>query len=538
MLAPMRLLTPILEEPSDYGDITKHTESTLYSRASNIPPHHNHHHQQQQLQQPQLARSILSVISEILNNSGNTSASAASNTSMSPKKSFDWTANSNASQLNLTSNRRSFAGSSLVHTIDEVKNRSMCNLFFASDCSDDTSSSSSNNAAAPQVPPRNNQPAKSVLINSPGDFNQVEPLSASQDQSYYFAREGSLKSVKSNTLVVHQNDQDDDGEIKPELPARRNSLLSTSEARSRKNFMELTAGNSSDILNTPKRPSKLPLASASHSQSISSNISSSVQGNSSDGHNVTNGQHQSNNGQNVISKNSHSYASNVSNSHHQHQNSSSHHANSASEPMTVTPKRPSSRPLQNSNNNATNQLTMSLSPSSKYETPTPPLFVRSSNVRLATRRRFSIIRKQFELDQDPMTASNGDLYQNVSDGDLLNNDLSNISSKSLSTPSFLDSRKFEKPLRADEKYNMQRLGWATSSTRQKRDPHDDDQENVPPIRGPKPLPKPAFLEDSLVARRISPHLGGATHRRLTGSLSPKSRIFGSNLRQQRVPKQF
>ena len=85
-----------------------------------------------------------------------------------------------------------------------------------------------------------------------------------------------------------------------------------------------------------------------------------------------------------------------------------------------------------------------LSPSSKYETPTPPLksnqFVRNSALN-RPRRKFSIIRERFEdtstgrvLVAPPKMACSleVDLYQNVSDSDLLHNDLSHISNSATS----------------------------------------------------------------------------------------------------------
>ena len=114
-------------------------------------------------------------------------------------------------------------------------------------------------------------------------------------------------------------------------------------------------------------------------------------------------------------------------------------------------------------------------------------FVRNSALN-RPRRKFSIIRERFEdtstgrvLVAPPKMACSLelDLYQNVSDSDLLHNDLSRISNTDegvivpsvVSTPSFIDSKDFVNGgLRPDEKYGFparlrSRTGWATSSTR-------------------------------------------------------------------------
>ncbi len=630
----MRLLTPILEESEH--EMTRHTDATDYDR---VGGQHKQKQQQQQQQQQQLNRSILTVISEILNASypmGGTPGAKGSNNGTFPS-----VANDSIGQFELSNDGNSTvlaaaaaagATSSLVHTIDELRNNSLCNLFFSSfadgsnssgsngDNKNSESNNNNNNTkgdekdhsgahAAPQVPPRNNRPGNSsssstkvtmqsaeevVSVSdapSPPPPHKPHPVSSTGQFSRDAALNASVKSIHSNTLVpspssvkklslvmpkprslhLHSRKEEEEvvEEIKPALPARRNStpLLSTS-AGSRKNIAELSAGNTADILNTPRRPpAKIPppltiVANPPPFQDIR--------------------------------------ACNIS---------LSHPSTPVSGAIPVVPSSSllPSAPLSRSHH----ELSMSLSPSSKYETPTPPLrpnqFVRSCNAIRMPRRKFSVLRQRFEepspAKRQPFSPASADLYQNISDGDLLNNDLSEISNKSASAP-FLDSRKFE--LRADEKYEkeeenggggglQQRRGWATSSTRQKvcgegeagrgvmavrgrrasmsaldrmaLEEEDEDRENrpphplpappAPPVPGPKPsaprsrlplpvrnfspgffrspAPSPPPLPPSSSSAAVpfvspsplswSPHLAGATHRRLTGSLSPRARIF-------------
>ncbi len=690
LLAPMRLLTPIIEEPEH--DASRQTEASsiyssrpvtgqqqLYSFREPLQKHMDLPQQQQQ--QQQLSRSILTVISEILNGSygphGTPDRSENNQTAVR-------VANDSSGQFDNSNNSFSFgpsrgtvvaggtvptaaaATSSLVHTIDELRNNSLCNLFFSPSFTDASGSSSgngdvnstSNNAPAPQVPPRNGRLGSSGSVVSAGSVamqsadevfvevaREIAPKSSvavSTDTAVVdkkpssinaaiipppFAREKasnvSVRSIGSNTLVPSPSSQrrlslspqrakseegkkrrpesveeEETEEEKPALPARRNStsLLST-RAGSRKNIVELSAGagGEADILNTPRRPAKAPAQ-----QRLSLVAPVPV---------------------------------------YPHQLPAT--AASLSQPTTPTnlrrdlpppllppsvpvplssappapddhglPLAPSSSPFVplslSRHSRSHHELSMSLSPSSKYETPTPPLrpnqFVRSCNAIRLPRRKFSVLRQRFEevpLQQQmhrqqqqhrhftPLSSSSSDIYQNVSSGDLLHNDLSEISNKSTAATSFLDSRRFDlQPVvRADDKYEetdlqrRRRSGWATSSTRfrevaldeevdkrrRKRasisamgnnGAEEEDIENrpPPPLPGPKPkkhsrLPlQSAFSPASALSPKQasaiasaasssssvttpppssswSPHLAGASHRRLTGSLSPRAKIF-------------
>ena len=119
-----------------------------------------------------------------------------------------------------------------------------------------------------------------------------------------------------------------------------------------------------------------------------------------------------------------------------------------------------------------------LSPSSKYDTPTPPLrpnqFVRNINPANRARRKFSVIRERFESpevkrkvdDKRPrqmITAkSNNDLYENISDEFLMiRNSVREKKERILkckSVPSiFMEHSQHENNLRPEDKYNANSL---------------------------------------------------------------------------------
>ncbi len=447
LLAPMRLLTPIIEEEPTSSDL----DTTTFTECSHGKSGHN--------------RSILTVISEILNASGSTGYARVGNMAGVARKE-DLKCSNVSSAAAISRVAELFAPdegvestSSLVHTIEEMKNNSLCNLFYSSftDLSLSSEASlrhrqqeqqSSSTAAVPQVPPRNGagDPPKHCAKSSP---EVSRPLSSP------------VKSIKSNTLLPSPS-----ASPKPALPSKTTSpptaLLSSTSAGTRKNIMVLAAGQSQDFLNTPRRPEKIAWQNASSSPNLGPLQQKTVLSSA------------------TLSKLSlcpPQVASTPEASMHKQQQ-----------------RQPSASSLRSGGSMFLRELSMSLSPSSKYETPTPPLrpnqFVRSYNSR-PPRKRTSI---------QSTAAANQDLYQNISD-DLLHADLSIISTRSMSTP-FLDSRCFE--LKADERYENLQRGWATSSTRyHKENPLrrslsrleglTADKENNRPSSPPPPVgPKPSM----------------------------------------------
>jgi hypothetical protein len=267
----------------------------------------------------------------------------------------------------------------LVHTIEEIRNTSLCNLFFSNSSNDLTERASS---AAPQVPPR---------------LQRID--------------EGcSVKSVTSHTLVMSDSSSEPRGR-------KRKSPLTT-VVGSRKNILEL-AGGSTDLFNSP--PSSLMTSPvAREAQPLEQQQSTPVEG---------------------------SLAAHIR--------------------------------LQQS-------LSLTLSPSSKYESPTPPRpFVRNSEFNRPM-RKISLRREA--------TKPVPDLYQNISD-----NLLSERPCERTST-TFLDSKGLVE-LRADDKYERRRdagraslrdkpsLGeWCRQAEPQRRSFSVSGKENClpPPQLGPKP----------------------------------------------------
>ncbi|TRY61950.1 hypothetical protein TCAL_08880 [Tigriopus californicus] len=425
LLAPMRILSPILEESEGGGDYS--------SRMSNPAPSEIY-------QSLDLNRSIMTVLSEVL----------STKSSYHPRLVEQQLLEEQHLQHPPAILDNETTSSTLVHTIEEIRNNSLCNLFFSSfndtptkvSPGDNNASSvkpnpQNNNGAAPQVPPRNNSSTHSIKATAPTaptvqTASTVPILSVEPQRSknYFvpiqqeppgpiYKAAGSLKSIHSNTLVPSPINKPQ--AIKP-------SPLTNTSAGSRKNILELAAGTAThSILNTPKK-------------------------------------------------------------------STGHLKFSAS---LHPPSRDSSA------------LSMSLSPSSKYETPTPPLrpnqFVRNISNNSRPRRKFSIIREQYE-------SPKADLYENVSD-DLLHNDLSQITQRSQSTPSFAAIEDNE--IKADEKYENLQRGWATSSTRQPatstrdwclRNNHnrrslsglDENKENYTPARRKYPSPGPSLSPNAKI----------------------------------------
>lgn len=446
LLAPMRLLTPIMEEPEH--EMTKHTNSTYAD----------------------FNRSVLTVISEIL---GNTNKSFMHSTALTSKTNLavpDTHEVTSAMQQQFPDGH--FADSiestsSLVHTIDEIRNNSLCNLYY-------TENGQQQNAV-PQVPPRNN---------------------SSQEALTDDLKKKSLAVIRSNNKNMSvPKDVPSEREV---AERRKKSPLYTSVG-SRKNLLEL-AGTTSNILNTPKKLEPLQLTVAVNNVNDDSQFD-----------------------------------------------------------------RSALRPFENSH---------SLSPSAKYETPTPPLkgnqFVRNTGA-YRPRRKFSMIRDKFESPETNRKASNNnnnnarrpmivaksnnDLYQNISDDFLMLRNASNVLRRSdnrgrsggnldvakcKSVPSFVDSKHFEL-LRPDEKYENlqqpQRGHWSTASYQKPPQRNVASRRSMSildevPVRAPLDNCKENNKENCLPPK--PPHLRPkvktvetlrGSPRQFRHSLSPQSRIF-------------
>jgi hypothetical protein len=448
ILAPMRLLSPIMEESETYHNATNRTNIDLN-------------------------RSIMTVISEILQNRTyaqvpNQPQQPQMNNQQHPDGQFQDSIESTSSTL--------------VHTIDEIRNNSLCNLYYYEKPAASTSaikSSSSNMKPAPQVPPRNEQGGQ-------------------HGQQGLVSKQRPIVTVSTSETIAEELPDDLDAVQE----RRKKSPLYTSVG-SRKNLLEL-AGTTNHILNTPKKAASPPKLSILDPAKL--------------------------------------------------------------EQLELPKKhfdRSTLKPFENSH---------SLSPSAKYDTPTPPLksnqFVRNTNI-YRPRRKFSMLRDRFEAaDNSPKQKrpmilakrSSNDLYENISDDFLMlrTNSIKNKANrmdKCKSVPTFVNSNEL---LRPDEQYEQQeqqpqRNQWSTASY-QRSETHlrgqrntnarrsmsilDEqvvyDKENRHPSSHHPPAPKPCLKDKapqpppplrpklrSVDVLRGSPNAyrsGGA-------SLSPQSKIF-------------
>ena len=228
ILAPMRLLTPVLEESE--SDLTRSkTYQSLGSCFSNASRAYS-----------DLDASIMSIISEVLNirsDSGN----PRTNPGPEPR---DRTLAPIAEDAVDTC--------SLLHTIEEIRNSSLCNLYYSSN--PDLSK-----PPVPRVPSRNTLGYESLIKENQESKASIRPGTLETLNHYRtgeFAeqetRKGSvepvprdlndsIKSVHSNTLVV----------TPPTVRAKKPTPLNN-KVGVRKNILNLV-GSTNDILNTPKR---------------------------------------------------------------------------------------------------------------------------------------------------------------------------------------------------------------------------------------------------------------------------------------------
>ena len=327
ILAPMRILSPIMEE------------SALTEK--------NHANE--------LNKSLMTVISDILSQNTNRTYQSIS-TQHQRQASVQSQYPDGYFQDSIESQ------SSLVHTIEEIRNNSLCNLYYTTSNNVDKSSSSSLNKAAPQVPPRNDQFKKTDL--------KIE--------------------------VIEEEPMEESPKFSEVQERRKKSALYTSIG-SRKNLLEL-AGTTKNILNTPQKVSEDKALSILDPAKLQNEFD-----------------------------------------------------------------RSSLRPFENSH---------SLSPSAKYDTPTPPLkinqFIRNTNA-YRPRRKFSILRDRFDELPEPKSPKNlpkkplmikakskNDLYENISDDflTLRSNSMrakAERMAKCQSVPSFINNQDLLKP---DEQYSM------------------------------------------------------------------------------------
>ena len=220
LLAPMRLLTPIGEETE--SDITG--RSKTYQALST-----------QSKEYSDVDQSIMSIISEVLN------ARASDSMPRSISQSVQKPLTSEAVDTN-----------SLLSTIEEIRNNSMCNLYYNGE-----KTTSQGNLVTevpqvpempqvPQVPPRHTSGYESLCAenNKSKASLRLDPIVQDSTLTNESTdHNDSIKSVNSNTLVVTPTTI--------RAAARRQSPLQTNRG-CRKNILNLV-GSTSDILNTPKR---------------------------------------------------------------------------------------------------------------------------------------------------------------------------------------------------------------------------------------------------------------------------------------------
>merc|ERR1719234_2297805 len=233
----MRLLTPIGEETE--SDITG--RSKTYQSLST-----------QSKEYSDVDQSIMSIISEVLNARGNDSMPRSISQSV---------------QQPLTSD--AVDTNSLLSTIEEIRNNSMCNLYY----NGGEKAATVQPSLVPRVPPRHtsgyeslcaeNNKSRTSLRLDPNDTpkvkNNVQDSTLTNDPTDH---NDSIKSVNSNTLVVTPTTV--------RAAVKRQSPLQTSRG-CRKNILNLV-GSTSDILNTPKRVKTEALSVPSGGDTLSDSL--------------------------------------------------------------------------------------------------------------------------------------------------------------------------------------------------------------------------------------------------------------------------
>lgn len=252
ILAPMRLLTPVIEE-SD----SEFTRSKIYQTLSNVSRSTFGNYSD-------VDNSIMSIISEVL-------SVRSTNQGKLPRSVSQLT---NQSDLRLSTIEEDIVDTnSLLSTIEEIRNNSMCNLYNSS--FNDPNSNQKGPNAAPQVPPRNTTGYESLCKENSKSKDKNErqemenSLQAAQNQRTHISpneattMNDSIKSVHSNTLVVTP---------KTVIANKKASPLQTTRG-CRKNILNLVP-STKDILNTPKRPKTETMSIPQDSSVLSDSMAS------------------------------------------------------------------------------------------------------------------------------------------------------------------------------------------------------------------------------------------------------------------------
>ena len=469
LLAPMRLLTPILEETESEitGGLTAQSREEDFNRSvmTVISEMLTNHSKNMMLYQ--------SILSEKQNQTANKSQmstgpqAALEIDSIGP---FDGIGPHPDGQFQDSVDS---ASSTLVHTIEEIRNQSLCNLYFYSSSKladedhnghGDGRFKTNNNGAAPQVPSKNHfKPIPHEIIENE---ENVDPIRSHEANYVVKGQEqererntndsfsnASIKSIKSNTLVLSPQKKPSNNENamnKGKSQKKKKSPLYSSVG-TRKNLFQLTDDNSmAAILNTPNRQNedtKLKLKPSQHQNDTIDDKSVRAT--------------------NYMDVQDANFLTNVRDT-----LSSDSESDSEGNPRQldggIEALQPSSVPEYHSNSFLCENRSI-LSPSSKYNTPTPPLranqFVRNIHPSNRTRKKFSVIRERFESPEmerkipsnkpRPMITarSNNDLYENISNDFLmLRNSVrekKERESKCKSVPSIVDHQ----GLKPDENYD-------------------------------------------------------------------------------------
>ena len=482
ILAPMRILSPIMEESEAQTDLNK---------------------------------SLMTVISEILlhKNPNQTYANQTQNQNQHPDGQF-------ADSIE--------SSSSLVHTIEEIRNNSLCNLYYTTEMKP-----VSKNKAAPQVPKRNEKP----------QTIPEEPV----NQTY---------------TSINENDNQ---QSQIEIQERRQKSPLYTSVGSRKNLLEL-AGTTNSILNTPQKVTKdaslsiLDPSKLQNSGTLKLNQNSTPQNLGPKPQQYRTNpqkfgpepkkpgpkpkkfgskpQHFGSKNQDVGPK-PQRFESETQNFGQESQKFGPINP----EPITSKPILKNPQPLKPYDTSNLKPFEChSLSPSAKYETPTPPLkanqFIRNTNA-YRPRRKFSMIRERFESPESSpkpqkrpqmivKSKSKTDLYENVSD------DFLTLRSNSIRAKAERMAKCQSVPglLQPDEQYGdnfPKRNQWSTASyqkpvirncnTRRSMSILDDKENFHPQFLPPKPCLKPP--------PPLRPKLKTVNNYRLSSgaSLSPQSKIF-------------
>ena len=251
ILAPMRLLTPIIEE-SD----SELARSKIYQELSTVS-------RNTVCNYSDVDNSIMSIISEVLSVRGPPA---------SQSKIY-----ANQSELRHLSRTENVVDTnSLLSTIEEIRNNSMCNLYNTS--FNDPHSNVAESSLAPRVPSRNTAGYQSLCMENSKSKERneqqdlVDSFRAKQDQrTLVLPEEGaadpndSIRSINSNTLVVTP---------KTVIANKKKTTTPLQSTRGcRKNILEIV-NNTKDILNTPKRMKCEPISVVKDNSVLSESVAS------------------------------------------------------------------------------------------------------------------------------------------------------------------------------------------------------------------------------------------------------------------------